>query len=88
MPFPMDLSHCLAFAPARVPLVVTRIAPDTLRAYCDAHGLHEGDHVRCTPTPAHALLLEKPDGERVELPATYGFFIEAEPDPPDAAPSA
>jgi len=81
MPFPMDLSHCLAFAPARVPLVVTRISPDTLRAYCDAHGLHEGDHVCCTPDAAACkLLLEKPDGERVRLPATYGFFIEAEPE--------
>ena len=79
MAYPMDLSHCLAFAPPRVPLVITQIPTGALRTFCAAHGLHEGDRVSRTAQRARELLLEKPDGESVVLPATYALVIEAAP---------
>lgn len=79
MPFPMDLSHCLALAPAHEPLAVTRIPPETKRTLAPSQQLHEGDRVRrIADRPGH-VLIEKPNGERVVLNSMQALFIEVDP---------
>jgi len=78
MPFPMDLSHCLAFAPAYEPLNVTRVPEQALRTLAPSQQLSEGDRVcRVAERDGH-VLLEKENGERVLLNSMQALFIEVD----------
>ena len=79
MTFPVDLSRSLAFVPTNVPVVVRHIPVDSLRAFCDVRGLHEGDVVSSMVEAVDHLLLETDDGAHVTLEKRFAILIEAEP---------
>lgn len=78
MTFPVDLSRSLAFVPTNVPVVVRHIPFESLRAFCDDRGLHEGDIVSSMVEAVDHLLLETGDGEHVTLEKRFAILIEAE----------
>lgn len=80
MPSPMSLDRSLALATEHTPLVIRRIPFESLRAFCAARGLREGDQVqRRSPTAAAPVVVETPSGARVLVPLEYATLIECEP---------
>ena len=79
MPFPMDLSRCLALAPERTPLTVTLIFFPALRRHCEARGLSEGDRVIIAGSTDEHVLLETRAGTVLPIERRYAFMIEVEP---------
>lgn len=79
MQFSPDLSHCLAFAPLDTPVMIARIADDTLREYCDQHGVHEGDTVTCREPMAPLMVVIKDRHHRVTLAPEHALLIAIEP---------
>ena len=79
MPFPMDLSRCLALAPERTPLTVTLIFFPALRRHCEARGLSEGDRVIIAGATDEHVLLETCAGTVLPIERRYAFMIEVEP---------
>jgi len=79
MPFPMDLSRCLALAPERTPLTVTLIFFPALRRHCESRGLREGDRVIVAGGTDDHVLLETRTGTVLPIERKYAFMIEVEP---------
>ena len=76
MPFPIDVSRCLAYAPVNEPLTIQRIPSDRLRATLAAEGLFEGGEVQCGRDARGRVLLTTPDKRRIALDETSAVRIE------------
>ena len=79
MPFPIDLTRCLAFAEADTPQRVCAIPLQKLRAKLDARGLHEGDDIFVEPAGEGHVLVTTRDGTRLVVERHYAVMIEVEP---------
>lgn len=78
MPYPFLLDSLLVGAPQNAELRVTHILFDRIREQCAAHGVHEGDHLRClAATPSH-LVVEHADGGVVNLPLGLSTCVHVE----------
>ena len=78
MPFPMELDHCLALAPAGKQLVVRHIPFDSLRRSCAQKGVTIGAAVRSLGGVDGAVLVQRADGETVRLEQRHALFIEVD----------
>lgn len=76
---PLDLTDVLIGAPPDIPLRVSRIVFDQMRARCAELGLYEGASVRRLGGTGQRLLVEIPTGERVWLERPVCTCIEVEP---------
>ena len=79
MPFPIDVTRCLAFAPADTPLEVSCIPSDALRARLALDGLFEHDQITCRPDSSGRVLVRTADGLRITVDRRYAVVIEVGP---------
>ena len=76
MPFPIDVSRCLAYAPVDEPLKLECIPSERLRASLAVDGLHEGDEIRCQRDSRGRVLVTTAENRRIIVDPKYAVRIE------------
>jgi hypothetical protein len=79
MPFPIDVTRCLAFTQINTPLRVSTIPFAILRAKLAARGLRDGDEIIVELVTDGHVVVAKSDGKRVLVERRYAVMIEVEP---------
>lgn len=79
MPFPIDMSRCLAFVPPDQPVEIRGIASERVRHACAEHGLHPGDRVSRTQAAGDRVVLKRADGAAIEVEREIALFVEVRP---------
>ena len=79
MPFPIDSTRCLAFAPADTPLEVCTIPSDALRAQLALDGFFERDEITCLPNASGRVTVRLADGRQIAIERRYAVVIEVAP---------
>lgn len=78
MPFPIDVTRCLAFCETNAPLRISTIPFDALRAAMAERGLREGDEIIVEALTDGHVLATKRDGRRVVVERKHAVMIEVE----------
>jgi len=76
MPFPIDLTRCLAFAPLDTQLEVCTIPSDALRARLALRGLYEQDRITCSTEASGNVLVRTADGREIRIDRPCAVMIE------------
>lgn len=76
MPFPIDVSRCLAFAATEAPLEICSIPSERLRARLGVEGLHEGDVIRTQRDAKGRTFVTTAGGTRVAVEQRHAVMIE------------
>jgi|SRR5690348_7847013 hypothetical protein len=76
MPFPIDLTRCLAFAPLDTPLEVCTIPSDALRARLAIEGLYERDRITCRALSSGNVLVRTAEGREILVDQPTAVTIE------------
>lgn len=79
MPFPIDVTRCLAFSETGTPLRVATIPFAPLRAKLASRGLRERDEIVVELLADAPVVLAKRDGSRVLVERQYAVMIEVAP---------
>lgn len=79
MPFPIDVTRCLAYAPADTDLEVCSIPSDALRARLAIRGVFEHDEITCRRDPSGHVLVTTADGATVLVETSCAVMIEVAP---------
>lgn len=79
MPFPIDLTRCLAFAPTNTPLEVCSIPSDDLRARLALDALFEGDEIIREPDASGRVITRLANDHRVAIERPCAIRIEVAP---------
>lgn len=85
MPFPIDVTRCLAFTETNTPLRVCTIPFDALRAKLAARGLREGDEIIVDVVNDGHVVVAKLDGKRILVERQYAVLVEVERRTPSMA---
>ena len=76
MPFPIDVTRCLAFAPTDTPLEVCSIPSDELRARLALEALFEGDEIIREPDASGLVITRLANDRRVLIEHASAVRIE------------